>query len=346
MAYPAKRDEVKELRDKIKLHPTGAYLFWGEEEYLKRYCLDELRAVIKNEGMEDFNRTVIDFDREGTIKDIEDAVDSLPVMAEHKIIEVWGLDLTSLKKEDEKRLTDAVKNVAKDTIFVIFERLDELDLSTKKSKERKLIKDLSALMTVTEFSRQSEMKLLSWTDRIFKTAEVRISDLNISKMIKLCDFSMTRLKSDSEKLIAYCKRNALDTVPNEIIDLLVKPTAENEAFEFTDALIRRNKKEACTILENLKGQNVEAVIILSIIQKALNALSVVKSARGKLSDADISAVTGLFPWQIRNYLSASSNWTNDELSHSVRLAFLCDGDLKSTGVAPYVLLERLVVSIL
>jgi len=346
MAYPQKRDEVKELRDRIKLHPTGAYLFWGEEEYLKRYCLDELRAVVKNEGMEDFNRTVIDFDREGTMKDVEDAVDSLPVMAEHKIVEIWGLDLMTLKKEDEKRLTDAVKSIAKDTIFVIFERLDELDLSTKKSKERKIIKDLSALMTVTEFPRQSEMKLLSWTDRIFKAAEVRISDFNITKMIKLCDFSMTRLKSDSEKLIAYCKRNYLDTVPNEIIDMLVKPTAENEAYEFTDAFIRKNKKEACTILENLKGQNVEAVIILSIIQKAVNSLSVIKSSRGKLSDADISAVTGLFPWQIRNYLSASSNWTSEELAKATHLSFLCDGDLKSTGIAPYVLIERLVVSIL
>lgn len=346
MAYPAKRDEVKELRDKIKLHPTGAYLFWGEEEYLKRYCLDELRDVIRSEGMEDFNRTVIDFDRDGSMKDVEDAVDALPVMAEHKIVEIWGLDVMALKKEDEKRLTDALKNLAKDTIFVIFERLDELDLSTKKSRERKIIKDLSSLMTVTEFPRQSEMKLLSWTDRIFKTAEVRISDLNITKMIKLCDFSMTRLKSDSEKLIAYCKRKGLDTVPNDVIDLLVKPTAENAAYEFSDALIRKNKKEACSILENLKGQNVEAVILLSIIQKAINALTVIKSSRGKLSDADIASITGLFPWQIRNYLSASSGWTNEELARATHQAFLCDGDLKSTGVAPYVLLERLVVSIL
>lgn len=346
MAYPVKRDEVKELRDRIKLHPTGAYLFWGEEEYLKRYCLDELRAVIKNEGMEDFNRTVIDFDRDGTMKDVESAVDSLPVMAEHKIVEIWGLDLLALKKEDEKRLVDAVKAVEKDTIFVIFERFAELDLSTKKSKERKIIKDLSAIMTVTEFARQSEMKLLSWTDRIFKTAEVRISDFNITKMIKLCDFSMTRLKSDSEKLIAYCKHNGLDTVPNEIIDLLVKPTAENEGYEFVDAFIKKSKKEACTILENLKGQNVEAVIVLSMIAKAVNALSVLKSSRGKYPDPEVINMTGLFPWQIKSYISASSNWTTSELKKATELTFACDSDLKSTGVPPYVLLERLVVSII
>ena len=46
MAYYEKRDEVKELRDKIKLEPEGAYLFWGEEEYLKHYYLGELRRIV------------------------------------------------------------------------------------------------------------------------------------------------------------------------------------------------------------------------------------------------------------------------------------------------------------
>ena len=346
MAYPVKRDEVKELRDRIKMHPTGAYLFWGEEEYLKHYYLGELRQVIKDEGMEEFNRTVIDFERDGTMTDIENAVDSLPVMAEHKLIEVWGLDILSLKKEGEKRLLDAVKRVSTDTIFVIFCRSTELDISTKKSKERAIIKGLSGVMIITEFPRQSEMKLTSWTDRIFKTDEVRISDFNISKMIKLCDFSMTRLKSESEKLIAYCKRNALDTVPNELIELLVKPSAENEIYEFTDAIMKRTGKEALAILENLKSQNVDFVLVLSSLVKTVNALAVIKSARGNLDDATIAATTGLFPWQVRNYTLAASGWEKEALRKAVDLIFECDRDSKSTGVPPYVLLERLVVSII
>ena len=346
MAYPVKRDEVKELRDRIKLHPTGAYLFWGEEEYLKHYYLEELRSFIRAEGMEEFNRTEVDFERDGTLKALEEAVDALPVMAEHKMVEVWGLDIMSLKKDAEKRLVDLVKGVSKDTVLVVFSRSTELDLSTKKARERKIIKDLSSLMTVTEFPRQSEMKLTSWTDRIFKNDEVRISDFNISKMIKLCDFSMTRLKSESEKLIAYTKRNGLDTVPNEIIDLLVKSSAENETYEFTDAVLRRQKKEACTILENLKGQNIEPVVIASILSRAFNALAVVKSARGKMNDNEISGITGLFPWQVKSYTLSSSNWESKDIARAIDMTFQCDTDLKSTGVDGYVLIERLVVSVL
>ncbi len=343
MAYPVKRDEVKELRDRIKLHPTGAYLFWGEEEYLKHYYLEELRAFIRAEGMEEFNRTSVDFERDGTLKALEEAVDALPVMAEHKMVEVWGLNLTTLKKDDEKRLVDLVKGVTSDTVLVIFSRDTELDLCTKKSRERKIIKDLSSLMTVTEFPRQSEMKLTSWTDRIFKNEEIRISDFNISKMIKLCDFSMTRLKSESEKLIAYSKRNGLDTVPNEIIDILVKSSAENETYEFTDAVIRRQKKEACTILENLKGQNIEPIVLASVLSKAFCALAVVKSARGRMNDNEIAGITGVFPWQVKSYVTASSYWEEKDLRQAIDLTFQCDIDLKSTGIDGYVLIERLVV---
>ena len=346
MAYPVKRDEVKELRDRIKLHPTGAYLFWGEEEYLKFYCLDELRRVVRDEGMEEFNRTVIDFQRDGTMKDIEDAVDSLPVMAEHKIVEVWGMDITSLKKEDEKRLVDAVKAVGKETIFVIIARLGELDLSTKKMREKKIIKDLSTAMTVTEFARQSENKLTSWTDKIFRSAEVRISDFNIVKMIKLCDYSMMRLKSESEKLIAYCKRSSLDSVPNEIVELFVKPSGENAVYEFTDAVMRRAKKEACTLLEKLRQQNVEPVVIVSSLAKTFNALSLAKSARGKLTDSEFAAVTGFFPWQLKNYVSAAQNWENASLARAIELTLICDRELKSIGVPPFTLVSDLVVSAL
>ena len=201
-------------------------------------------------------------------------------------------------------------------------------------------------MTVTEFARQSEMKLTSWTDRIFKTAGVRISDFNIVKMIKLCDFSMSRLKSESDKLISYCKRNNLDSVPNEIVELMVKPSGENAVYEFTDAVLRRSKKEACTLLENLKQQNVEAIALVASLAKTFNALALVKSARGKITEQEFATLTGCFPWQLRTYTAASEGFEKEALQKAIHLTLLCDSDLKSVSVPPYVLVENLVVSVL
>lgn len=347
MAYYEKRDEVKELRDKIKLEPEGAYLFWGEEEYLKHYYLGELRKIVTDEGMEEFNRTVIDFQRDGSVEDIAEAVDSLPVMAEHKIIEVWGADILSLKKDEEKRLVDAVKRVDDGVILVIFARASELEFPNKKSRERKIVKDLQALLTMVEFPRQSEQKLLSWTDKIFRTAEVRISDVNISEMIKLCDFSMTRLKNESDKLIAYCRFNQLDQVPNEIIDLFVKPCAENEVWDFTDAIVKRARREAMAILENLRTQRIEPIIIVSMIGKTLTAMVTIRSARSTVTDLELSRLADLKgDWQVRRYRENMDGWDEKRLKRAVELTFRCEEDLKSTTTPEYVLLEALVTAIL
>ncbi len=346
MAYPVKKDEVKELRDKIKLEPEGAYLFWGEEEYLKHYYLGELRKIVEDEGMTDFNRTVLDFQRDDTLKELDDAVDSLPVMAEHKIIEVWGMDILGLKKDGEKRLVDAVKRVDEGVILVIFARASELEFPNKKSRERKVIKDLEANLTMVEFPRQSEGKLLSWTDKIFRTAEVRISDVNITKMIGLCDFSMTRLKNESEKLISYCKFNGLDSVPNELVDDFVKPCAENEVWDFTDAVIRHASRDAMNILENLRTQNVEPIILVSMIAKTVNGLSLLKSARSTMSDSEITALTGFAPWQIKKYVQSLDRWSESALKKAVELTFRCEGELKSMRAPDYVLVESLITSIM
>ncbi|MBE6650750.1 MAG: DNA polymerase III subunit delta [Ruminococcaceae bacterium] len=345
MAYYEKKDEIKELRDKIKLDPEGAYLFWGEEEYLKHYYLDELRRIVTDEGMEDFNRTVIDFLHDGTLNDLDEAVDSLPIMAEHKIIEVWGINLSEIKGKDEKRLTNAVKRVSDGTILVIFCRSSELEFLNKKSRERALIKDLETSLTMTEFPRQSEQKLLSWTDKIFRVSEVRISDVNITRMIKLCDYSMTRLKNDSEKLIAYCKYNSLDVVPSEVIDLLVKPCAENEMWDFTDAVIRHSKRDALEILENLRTQNIDPIMIIAALGKTLNGLALLKSdSRG--SDNDLAKLTGFFPWQIKKVLPYVGRWSVKQLREALELTFACEGDLKNGRAPEYSLLESLTVSIL
>ncbi len=345
MAYAEKKDEVRELRDKLKLRPEGAYLFWGKEEYLKQHYLNELRAIIEKEGMAEFNRIILDFQRDATLKELDDAVDALPVMAEHNLIEVWGLDLLGLKKEGEKRLLDAVKRIGDSTFLVIVMRDTELEFPNKKSRERKIIKELDACLTMTEFPKQSEQKLLSWVDKIFRTAEIRISDVNITRMIKLTDYSMLRLKSESEKLISYCKFNSLDSVPNEIIDVFVKPCAENQIFEFSDAIIRRSKKEALEILENLKSQNTEPIVIASTVAKTLNGLALLMSADKSVGDAELARLTGFFVWHIRKNIDALGKWTRASMKNALILTSRCESELKSIRTPDYVLIEALTVAV-
>ena len=164
MAYYDKKpavDPIKVLKDRIETDFVGGYLFWGEEEYLKNYYREALKKKIRDTGMAEFNLVSVEFERGANLSDVSDSIDTPPVMSPYKLIEITGLDILSLKKDEEKLLVEAIERRADDTVVILNFHFDELDLSTKKVKERKIVKDLSEHLFTVEFPRQKREKLLS-----------------------------------------------------------------------------------------------------------------------------------------------------------------------------------------
>jgi DNA polymerase-3 subunit delta len=336
MAYSGNRpvqDPIKLLKEKIEQDFVGAYLFWGEEEYLKNYYREQLKDKIRQEGMAEFNLVSVSFEKGAALSDIAESLDVPPVMAAHKLVEVTGLDVLSLTAAEEKKLVEAVTSRADDTVLILSFYCDELDLSVKKVRERKIIKELSEQMMAVGFPRQSREKLLSWTDRIFTRESLHISDVSIGKMIDLCDYSMTRLKSESDKLVCRAKMEGIIEIPSDWIPLMVKPSAENETWELCEALIVRDKERTSTILENLFSQGFEPLVMFAAATKAIHALAAVKSAQESgIRGKEIVSVAGIFDWQSDRYQRAAYNRTLKGLKNSLEACDLCDIQLKGGSV--------------
>lgn len=323
------RDDVKALKEKIQLDYIGGYLFWGEEEYLKNYYRENLRSIVREHGMAEFNLVKVPFETGEGFPELENALDTPPVFSSCKMVEVTGLDLLGLKKEDEKRLLDAIDKRADDTILVFSFYFDELDLKPRKVQERKIVKELYEKLFVAEFPRQSQAKLLSWTDRIFTAESRRIKDVDIVKIIELCDYSMTRIKSESEKLLCMAGFEGVEEIPSSWITDYVLPSAENELYELCEAVASFNKKRASDILENIKLQNFEETEIFAAVTKTLAGLQILKAAVDKGENPRvIYATTGFFDWQAEKYARFLSKRSDAGLRKSLDLAFECDKALK------------------
>ena len=344
--YPPVKDDVKKLREKLEFEFTGGYLFWGEEEYLKNHYRRVLKDKIRDEGMSDFNLVSVNFERDGRFEDIKEALDTPPVFAPHKLIEVTGLNLLELKKDEEKLLCELAEDRAEDTVLLFTFYHDELDLSSKKIRERKLIKDLSACLTVVEFPRQPREKLLSWTDKIFTSESLHINDADIVKMIELCDYSMTRLKNESDKLICRAKFEKITSIPSVWVVDTVKPTAENELYELSEAVIAMDRSKATRIYENLDAQNFDPVIIFSTVSRAVVSLCALWSAReSNVRPEDAAGIAGLFDWQAKKYSNFLSSRTADGIKKSLDECYRCDTLLKWDTADKRLLLNKLIVTL-
>ena len=89
-----------DFRKSLKDGLDGIYFFYGEEDYLKLHALSSARqSVCPDPSLEFFNDIKIDaseFDPAA----LANALPTMPVMAEKKLIEMTGLNLLSLKKAE------------------------------------------------------------------------------------------------------------------------------------------------------------------------------------------------------------------------------------------------------
>ena len=73
-AYDRLRKAIKEKA------PARAYLFYGEESYLRQTYVQQLQELLIPRGSEDFNLHRLSGSRV-TTQDVADAVESMPMMA-------------------------------------------------------------------------------------------------------------------------------------------------------------------------------------------------------------------------------------------------------------------------
>ena len=99
MAKKPGKDETfnyaAELRTLKEREPEHLYLLWGPEDYLREQYLTELKKKCLPEGEDDFSYKRLDGPALDTIK-LQQAVDAMPFMTEHTLIELRDVDINRL----------------------------------------------------------------------------------------------------------------------------------------------------------------------------------------------------------------------------------------------------------
>lgn len=96
---------VDALKKKIKSGKLGgAYLFYGDEEYLKDHYLGQLRRAVETSPLPEFNHIVFE-EKDMRFSDLGDALETLPTMANFKLIEIREPNFEKMKADTAERYT-------------------------------------------------------------------------------------------------------------------------------------------------------------------------------------------------------------------------------------------------
>ena len=110
MAKKTDTGTYDELRARIKEGKlSGAFIFHGEETYLRDRTLEQMRAALIPKGSEEFNLRTLN--APVSAEDVAHAVDSVPMLCDRTMVIVRDMDLYKLSESAQSSIMATLSEV-------------------------------------------------------------------------------------------------------------------------------------------------------------------------------------------------------------------------------------------
>ena len=260
--------EMEQLREDLKQGTVGnLYLFFGEEHYLLRFYLGQLRETLLVPGTEEFNHRRLE-GRGLTVRALEEAVNAFPAFSERTLVVVRDWNLFALPEEDRKALAEMLEEAPEHVCLVFLFETEPY----KPDKRLKYNDRILKCLRVVEFGLQSRERLLRWVVNRAGKLGARMTRDVAEYLVFVGGGSMTALDPELQKLCAYCDGE----ITRESVDRTVTPVVEAAAWRLTEALCARRYEEAMTLLGKLLELQEAPHRILAAVSSELRRLLAVK----------------------------------------------------------------------
>lgn len=329
-------------------HAAGkAYLFFGEEDYLKKAAIASLRAALcPDEAFAVFND--VRFEAETFTPDaLLDAMMPPPMMSEARLLTVSGFLPGSLKSADWEALGAALSQLAEyDYNTVVFTvsagAMDEGYLPKRPSA---LLKKLAEMFYPVRFVTPTDAKLCAWVSRHFGHAGVTVAPGSAQALLSFAGRNMFTLSGEIEKLVAYVKAAGRTEVTAADIAAVASFTAVPDAFALSNAILSGDGDAALSALALLRDRRTDPTLILSEISRTLCDLSAVRvlAVAGK-SRMEIAAALKMHEYKVGLCLRAVEKNGERRLSRALSACSEADLALKA-GTSGYGPIEKLICAL-
>ena len=288
MAYNKKSTDnnaIQQLKKDLADGNIGTlYVFYGEEGYLKRHYLNQLRELCGG-PFEAFNIVTLDGEQV-TVQALTDAVDSIPMGSDKKLVIIRDYKLMQPTGDMKEFLPELLSSLPEYVCLVFY--FDSMEF--KPDKRLNLWKILEGKGRVIEFAQSSAASLIPWVKRHFFELGKTIETPECEYLLFLCGASMENLLTEIAKIAAGTPGERIDKGD---IDALGSRVLEATVFELTDSLLEKQYSKGLLILRDLFDMKQEPVAILAAVTKQMQRLYGAKlaAAKGK-SENEIAQILG------------------------------------------------------
>jgi DNA polymerase-3 subunit delta len=331
---------LQELKTALKAKtPNRLYFFHGEEMFLLRHYLGQLKKLLVDDLTESFNYTRLN-NENFSLQAFADAVEALPMMAETTMVQVEDIDIFKLPESDREKLTEVFSDVP-DYCTVVF--LFETVAWKPDKRYKKLWDAVDDNGTVVEFAKQNQRDLIAWIGRHFASRGKRIATDLCAYLIDITGGTMTSLASEISKIAAY---SGADEIKKSDIDAITEPVMDAVVFHMTDAMSRGDYGFALTKLQQLLKMQEEPIGILGAIGNHFRRLSTARTLLDNGRNAsELMKLCVMQDYAARKTMDAARRFQPAFLKKSMELILETDIRMKTSFDEKERLLEMLVLQL-
>lgn len=281
------------------------------EPFLVKEKINEMKETFVNKYM-DINLKEIKSEQ------LRDEIETIPFMSEKKML--------LLKVTDEEETAKLLSNVSDFCCIII---TDELD------KRKKLYKTIQKVGEVIELKPYDEYQMIDWIIETGDKMGVKIPKNAAKRMIEICGITDMYLIYNEIIKVASAV-NTGEKVTVDLINQVVTKTPEYNSFVLTDAISKKDKKEAYKIIKVLAEQNEYLPMILAMVNRNFAILRMLKTMKeNKIKEA------GIHPYTIKLLKPYAQNYTIEQLDNLMDICQQVDFDMKN-GVNHRIALEKII----
>ena len=330
---------LQELKSAVKNKALDRlYFFHGEETFLLNHYLGQMKKLTLDELTESFNFHRLNnetFD----IRDFADAVENLPMMAEHTFVQVDDIDLFKLNEGDRTKMAEILGDIP-DYCTVVF---TYLTVAWKPDKRLKKLWEAVEQGTIVEFAKQDQRDLIAWVSRHFAAHKKRISTDLCAYLIEITGGTMTALSGEIDKICAY---SGADEIRKTDIDAVTEPVLDAVVFQMTDMMSSGRYDLALAKLQQLLKMQQEPLAILGAVGGHFRRISTARTLLDNGRNAgELAKLCGIQDFAARKTMDIARRFRPEFCAAAAKLVLETDYRMKTSFDDSERLLELLILQL-
>lgn len=312
-------------------------LLYGADTFRLHLKTDKIKNKFLAKDKSGLNLKIFDGD-DINFSELQQSLTAMPFLASNRLVIVKNLLLSKKNKQIEERLGELIadEKIPASTVLLLVEEGEP-------DKRKALFKKLARPKLAEKFDLLTGSKLEAWISKRVEEKNGKIDRAASARLASYVGSDLWQMENEIDKLLAHSDGKPIES---GAVEKMVRAKLDENIFNFTDALGRKDSKQALRLLHHQLESGAHYLYLLTMIVYQFRNLLIVKDlADRKKGQYQIAKEGGLHPFVVQKTLRSAEKFTPAELKKIYRQLLELDSQLKSTSVDPVVLLDEFVAKV-